>query len=79
MINAIQFAPLQSALAGLTNANRKVDAAAKDIAVNGGDADLATDAVNLSIAKIESKANAKVIQTANEMSDDLLHIFDERV
>jgi hypothetical protein len=74
MINAIQFA-----LNGLTGANRKAEAAAQDIAVNGGDADLAADAVTLAIARTESKANAKVIETANEMSDDLLHIFDERV
>ena len=74
MINAIQFA-----LTGLTGANRKADNAARDIAVNGAEGDLAADAVDLNMAKIETRANAKVIKTADEMTQDLLHIFDERV
>jgi flagellar hook protein FlgE len=74
MINAIQIA-----LSGLTGATRKVDASAQNIAANGADADLAAEAVNLSMAKTEYKANAKVIETAQEMDDALLHLFDEKV
>lgn len=40
--------------------------------------DLAEEAVSLSLAKIEYKANLKIIEAANELSDDLLGIFDDR-
>jgi flagellar basal-body rod protein FlgC len=39
--------------------------------------DLAEEAVNLSLAKMTYKANISVIKTAEEMSDELLRIFDD--
>lgn len=41
--------------------------------------DLAEEAVNLNLAEITYKANVSVIKTAEEMSDELLRIFDDRV
>ncbi len=40
---------------------------------------LAEEAVDLNLAKVAYKANLKTIQTAMEMEDDLLNIFDKRV
>ncbi len=40
---------------------------------------LAEEAVNISIAEATYKANLKVIETASELSDELLGIFDDRV
>jgi len=41
--------------------------------------DLAEEAVNLTIAEASYKANLAVIKTADELHEDLLHIFDDRV
>lgn len=41
--------------------------------------DLAEEAVNLSVAELEFKANAKIITTAEDMADELLRVFDEEV
>jgi flagellar basal-body rod protein FlgC len=40
--------------------------------------DLANEIVNLDIAKIAYKANAKVINAASELQNDLLKIFDKK-
>jgi flagellar basal-body rod protein FlgC len=47
--------------------------------VGAPNVDLANEIVNLDIAKIAYKANAKVINTASEMQDDLLKILDKKV
>lgn len=47
--------------------------------VGAPNVDLTEEAVNLKIAEITYKANASVIRTASEMSDELLNMFDERV
>ncbi len=39
--------------------------------------DLAEEAVNLKIAELSYKANIGVLKTTEEMSDELLRIFDE--
>lgn len=39
--------------------------------------DLAQEAVNLSLAEISYKANIEMIKAAEEMSDELLDIFDD--
>lgn len=39
--------------------------------------DLAEEAVNMSLAKTTYQANISVIKTAEEMSDELLRIFDD--
>jgi flagellar basal-body rod protein FlgC len=41
--------------------------------------DLANEIVNLDIAKTAYKANAKVMQAASDMQNDLLKIFDRKV
>ncbi len=40
---------------------------------------LAEEIVNLNLAEIQYKANISIIQTATELDDELLGIFDERV
>jgi flagellar hook protein FlgE len=79
MIDAIGIA-----LGGLDSATQKVTKAANTIASLGttaaGDTvDLSAEAVNLLLAETEFKANVSVIKTAEELSDDLLSIFDEKV
>jgi flagellar basal-body rod protein FlgC len=39
--------------------------------------DLAEESVNLILAKLQYKANIEVIQTASELSDELLNAFDD--
>jgi len=39
--------------------------------------DLATEAVNISLAEIQYKANLKTIEAASELSDELLRVFDD--
>lgn len=41
--------------------------------------DLAEEAVNLNLAEIAYKANAAVIKTAAELSDELLKTFDKKI
>ncbi len=81
MINAIGIA-----LGGLSSAVQKVTSAANNIASIGdgssttpaGDTvELSEEAVNLMLAETEFKANIGVIKTAEEMSDELLRIFDD--
>lgn len=40
---------------------------------------LAEEAVNLNLAELQFKANVSVIKTADELNEELLSIFDERV
>lgn len=46
--------------------------------VGAPNVDLAEEAVNLQIANITYKANAKVIETVSETEDALLNIFDHK-
>ena len=39
---------------------------------------LAEEAVNLQLAEIQYKANASVIKTAGELTDELLNLFDDQ-
>lgn len=41
--------------------------------------DLAEEAVNINLAELQFKANIKTIETASELSEELLRIFDEEV
>lgn len=79
MIDAIN-----SGLAGLLSATKKVESAANNIAnlttpvAEGQDeVNLSEEAVNLILAETEYKANLATIKTASELSDDLFRIFDE--
>ena len=42
------------------------------------DVDLAAEAVNLKIAELSYKANLNVLKTANEMSEELSRLLDEK-
>ncbi len=70
-------------LSGLQNAAQKVETAANNIANlttprdDGVIIDLSKEAVNLLLAETEYKANLATIKTADEMSDELLDIFDD--
>jgi flagellar basal body rod protein FlgC len=75
MISAIT-----SALSGLTNATKQVETAAQNIAEGGGDEGrIIEDVVDIKLAETAYKANIETIRTANELSEELLKIFDERV
>jgi flagellar hook protein FlgE len=70
-------------LSGLQKATQKVETAASNIANlqtprdDGVIIDLSEEAVNLLLAETEYKANLATIKTADEMSDELLDIFDD--
>ena len=78
MIDAIGIA-----LSGLQNATQKVNNASENIANlttprdEGVIINLSEEAVNLILAETEFKANLATIRTAEELSDELLDIFDD--
>jgi len=79
MISAIS-----NALSGLMSSSKQVEQTAHNIANattprEGDQIDLSEEAVNLKIAETSYKANLAAIKTANEMNNELLHIFDEEV
>ncbi len=79
MINAIGIA-----LGGLAAATKRVEDSAVKIANVqtpgiGENVDLAQELVNLKIGETVFKANLATIKTADAMSDELFHIFDEKV
>lgn len=74
MINA-----LTTALGGLQSASQKVTGAANNIADPAKQDRLIEDVVDLKVGEMAFKANAAVIRTTAEMSDELFKAFDERV
>ena len=70
-------------LSGLQKATQKVETAATNIANlttpqdDGVVIDLSEEAVNLLLAETEFKANLATIKTADELTDELLDIFDD--
>ncbi|MCK6417340.1 MAG: hypothetical protein L6Q57_00145 [Alphaproteobacteria bacterium] len=76
---------MNTALSGLYAATQKVNQAANRIVQVGTDIpgadeiDLTAEAVNLKIGELSYKANVATLRTAEEMSDELLRIFDKRV
>lgn len=68
-----------SALQGLEFATKQVTESANKIANPQEGADMAEEIVNMKIGEANYKANLATLRTAEEMSDELLHIFDERV
>ena len=78
MINAIQ-----TALSGLSTATKQVNQAANNIAKagteEGKDVNFAEEAVNLTISETAYKANLTVLKVTDELSEELLNTFDERV
>jgi len=74
---------ISNALSGLTNASKQVESAANNIANSttpaGDTVELSEEAVNLILAETSYKANLATIKTANELSEELLRLFDETV
>ncbi|NCT41064.1 MAG: hypothetical protein GW778_05335 [Alphaproteobacteria bacterium] len=70
-------------LSGLQKATEKVETSANNIANvltprdDGDVVDLSEEAVNLLMAEAEFKANVATIKTADELSNELLSIFDK--
>jgi len=74
---------LSNALSGLTTASKQAESAASNIAksttVEGDTVELSEEAVNLILAETNYKANIATIQTAQELNDELLRLFDKTV
>lgn len=75
---------ISNALQGLMTASHSADKAAGRIANVSSEeyadtVDLSEEAVNLKMAEISYKANIASLQTADDMNDALMRIFDERV
>jgi len=70
-------------LSGLQKSTKKLETAAENIANlttpqdDGVIIDLSAEAVNLLLAETEFKANLATIKTADELSEELLDIFDD--
>lgn len=75
MINAIT-----SAISGLNNATRQVEQSAQSIA-GGASSSTQTieDIIDIKVAQTSYEANLAVIQTADELTQELLNSFDETV
>ena len=74
---------ISTAITGLNNASQRVNESARNIVRAGTNLDpvdsinISQEAINLQIAETEFKANAAVIRTENELSDELLSILDD--
>jgi flagellar basal body rod protein FlgC len=72
---------ISTALSALQTASQKVDKAAKNIAdpekfqETGG----VQDIIDIKVATIEYKANLAMIETVEDLKEDLLRIFDEEI
>ena len=82
MVNTV----LSTAISGLNSATERVNRAAESIAQpqtadqsGGGGSSLPRDIVDLKIGEIEFKANLAVIQTADDLQEELLRTFDKTV
>ncbi len=74
MINAIT-----SALSGLNTASKQVEQSAQNIASPTLDSNVIEDIVDIKVAETAYKANIEVIKVTDELTDELLKIFDETV
>jgi flagellar hook-associated protein FlgK len=75
---------ISNALQGLMTSSQSADKAAERIAnaTNpdyGDTVELSEEAVRLKTAEISYKANLASIKTAQDMSDELMRLFDEKV
>lgn len=75
---------ISTAISGLTAASKKAEEAAVNIATattpeNIDKVDLSEEAINLKIAEVAYKANVATVKAAEEMSDELMRMFDEKV
>jgi len=74
MIDAIN-----SALSGLQSASKQVDQSAQNIAEGSPGGRVIEDIVDIKVAETAFKANVATLKTAQDLSEELLRIFDERV
>lgn len=74
MINAIS-----SALSGLTTASKQVEQSASNIAQGGNQGRIIEDVVDIKVAETAYKANIQTLKVANELTEELLKAFDEKV
>lgn len=78
MISAIN-----SALSGILTASKQVEGAASNIANNTSSdtsgSNVIEDIVDIKVAETAFKANIQTLKVADDMSQEFLKIFDERV
>jgi len=74
MIDAIN-----SALSGLQSASKQVNQSAQNIAEGGDTGRIIEDVVDIRVAETAFKANVATLKTTQDLSEELLRIFDERV
>lgn len=74
MIDAIT-----SALSGLNNASQRVERGAANIASGETPDRIIEDIVDIKQAEISYKANIKVLQVVQDLSDELIDSFDREV
>ncbi len=78
MINAIT-----SALSGLNKASAQVEQSAQNIAESGtngtSQSDLIEDVIDIKVAETSYKANIAVLKVADELTQELLNSFDNRI
>ncbi|HPD83643.1 MAG: flagellar basal body rod C-terminal domain-containing protein [Alphaproteobacteria bacterium] len=74
MISAIN-----TALSGLLGASKQVESSAARIATEPTAENLVEDIVDIKVAETSYKANLKVIQVADDLTEELLNSFDRTV
>jgi len=74
MINTIT-----SALSGLNTATKQVEQSAQNIAEGSSSTALIEDVVDIKVAQASFEANLVVLETADELTQELLNSFDETV
>lgn len=74
MISAIN-----TALSGLLGASKQVESSAARIATEPTAENLVEDIVDIKVAETSYKANLKVIQVADDLTEELLNSFDKTV
>lgn len=72
---------ISTALSGIQNASQKIDTAARNIADPNkfAQSGAVEDIIDIKVAETEFKASVAVLNTAQELTDELLKIFDEKV
>jgi len=74
MLNAIG-----SALSGLISSSKKIEGAAENIANPQNQDRLIEDIVDIKIAETSYRANLKVLQVTQDLSEELINSFDKKV
>lgn len=80
--NGEMVSAISASLTGLQTASKQVAEASNRIAnytTAGSNVDLAEEAVKLKLAQVQYEASLKTLETSQELSEELLRIFDEKV